>query len=200
LQKVAAVGVTIAGITLTLGVVGGKSAVPFRLDSYGLVAAMLASFSFAFYNVGGNRILVRSDRWRVPSLDAHLRNSVLADRQSSRRGVAAHHTLVQPASLFVFSMISVLGSFSLYFLGLRYFEPTVPSSPAGLEPVFSIQLAAVLRGERRLAIAYLGRARFCRSPASSMSYGGSWGTKPDIEQSEISGLGGVYAELLRCAR
>ena len=56
----------------------------------------------------------------------------------------------------VFSLISVLGSPSLYFLGLRYLEPTRAIIASCLEPVFSIQLAAVLLGERRLATAYLG--------------------------------------------
>ena len=65
LQKVAAVAVAIAGIALTIGIVGGKSASPLRLDSYGFIAALLASFSFAFYNVGGHRLLARYDRWRV---------------------------------------------------------------------------------------------------------------------------------------
>ncbi len=30
-----------------------------------LFAALMASFSFAFYNVGGHRMLARYDRWRV---------------------------------------------------------------------------------------------------------------------------------------
>src|SRR5208283_1006015 len=64
-QKVAAVAVAIAGIALTIGIVGTHSVASLHLDSYGLLAALLASFSFAFYNVGGHRILARFDRWRV---------------------------------------------------------------------------------------------------------------------------------------
>ena len=64
LQKLAAVATAIAGIALTLGIVGTKSS-PLRLDSYGLFAALIASFSFAFYNLAGHRILARYDRWRV---------------------------------------------------------------------------------------------------------------------------------------
>jgi drug/metabolite transporter (DMT)-like permease len=147
LQKVAAAGVAIAGIALTIGVVGGKSAVPFRLDSYGLVAAMLASFSFAFYNVGGHRILVRYDRWRVLVWTLSSATVFWLIVNPPWRVVAAHYTLVQWAFLFVFSMISVLGSFSLYFLGLQYLEPTRAIIASCLEPVFSILLAAVLLGE-----------------------------------------------------
>jgi drug/metabolite transporter (DMT)-like permease len=65
LQKVAAVGVAIAGIALTIGIVGTKSAAALHLGSWGFIAALLASFSFAFYNVGAHRILAHYDRWRV---------------------------------------------------------------------------------------------------------------------------------------
>ncbi|HTW57605.1 MAG TPA: DMT family transporter, partial [Terriglobales bacterium] len=63
LQRVAAVAVAITGIALTIGIVGGRSVL--RVDAYGFFAAVLASFSFAFYNVGGHRILLHHDRWRV---------------------------------------------------------------------------------------------------------------------------------------
>jgi drug/metabolite transporter, DME family len=156
LQKLAAVGVAIAGIVLTIGVVGGKPATPFRLDSYGLVAAMLASFSFAFYNVGGHRILVRYDRWRVLVWTLSSATVFWLIVNPPWRVVGAHYTLVQWAFLFVFSMISVLGSFSLYFLGLQYLEPTRAIIVSCLEPVFSILLAAVLLGEGVLAVQTVG--------------------------------------------
>ena len=44
-------------------------------------------------------------------------------------------------------MISVLGAFSLYFLGLQYLEPTRAIIASCLEPVFSIVLAAAFLGE-----------------------------------------------------
>ena len=44
LQKVAAVVVAIVGIALTIGIVGAHSTSPLRFDSYGLIAALLASF------------------------------------------------------------------------------------------------------------------------------------------------------------
>src|SRR5215472_4039003 len=63
-QKVAAVLVALTGISLTIGLIGANSG-SLLIDRYGLIAAMLASFSFAFYNVGGHRILARYERWRV---------------------------------------------------------------------------------------------------------------------------------------
>src|SRR4029077_14487784 len=70
--------------------------------------------------------------------------------------VAAHYSLSQWGFLFIFSMISVLGSFSLYFLGLQHLEPTRAIIVSCLEPVFSILLAAALLGEGVMPIQTLG--------------------------------------------
>ncbi len=53
-------------------------------------------------------------------------------------------------------MISVLGSFSLYFLGLQHLEPTRAIIASCLEPVFSILLAAAFLGEGLGPIQTLG--------------------------------------------
>jgi drug/metabolite transporter, DME family len=155
LQKVAAVAVAIAGIALTIGIVGNKSA-PLHLDTYGFIAAMLASFSFAFYNVGGHRILARYDRWRVLVWTLTSASVFWVIVNPPWKVVAAHYTLAQWTFLFVFSMISVLGSFSLYFHGLQYLEPTRAIIASCLEPVFSILLAAALLGEGVRPIQTLG--------------------------------------------
>ena len=156
LQKVAAVLVAVAGIFLAIGMIGGKSAAPLRLDSYGLIAAVLASFSFAFYNVGGHSILARHDRWRVLVWTLISAAVFWLIVNPPWKVVAAHYTPAQWAFLFVFSMISVLGSFSLYFLGLQHLEPTRAIIASCLEPVFSILLAAVLLGEGVRPVQTLG--------------------------------------------
>ena len=156
LQKVAAVAVAIAGIALTIGMVGEKSAFPLRLNSYGLIAALLASFSFAFYNVGGHRLLARYDRWRVLTWTLASASVFWLVVNPPWKVVAAHYAPAQWGFLFVFSMISVLGSFSLYFLGLQYLEPTRAIIASCLEPVFSILLAAALLGEGVRPIQTLG--------------------------------------------
>lgn len=156
LQKVAAVGVALAGIALTIGIMGAKTASPLRLDSYGFLAAMLASFSFAFYNVGGHRILARYDRWRVLVWTLISASVFWLLVNPPWRVLAAHYAPAQWGFLFVFSMISVLGSFSLYFLGLQYLEPTRAIIASCLEPVFSILLAAALLGESLRPIQTLG--------------------------------------------
>lgn len=156
LQKVAAVLVALAGISLTIGIVGARSGSSLRLDRWGLIAAMLASFSFAFYNVGGHRILARYDRWRVLIWTLASAAIFWLVVNPPWRVLATHYTLAQWTFLFVFSMISVLGSFSLYFLGLQYLEPTRAIIASCLEPVFSILLAAVFLGEGVRPIQTLG--------------------------------------------
>lgn len=154
LQRVSAVAIAIAGIVLTIGVVGSKSTL--RLDSYGFLAAVLASFSFAFYNVGGHRVLVRHDRWRVLIWTLTSASVFWLIVNPPWKVVSSHYTLEQWAFLFVFSIISVLGSFSLYFLGLQHLEPSRAIIVSCLEPVFSILLAAFLLGEGLRLIQTLG--------------------------------------------
>jgi drug/metabolite transporter (DMT)-like permease len=157
LQKVAAVGVAVAGIALTIGIVGGTgSGGVLHLDSFGLIAALLASFSFAFYNVAGHGILARYDRWRVLVWTLASAAVFWLFVNPPWKVVAAHYAPEQWGFLFVFSMISVLGSFSLYFLGLQHLEPTRAIIVSCLEPVFSILLAAAFLSEAVHSIQALG--------------------------------------------
>ncbi len=155
LQKVAAVMVAIAGIALTIGIVGANSGT-LHLDRYGLMAALLASFSFAFYNVGGHRVLARHDRWRVLVWTLASAAAFWLVINPPWKVVAEHYTVAQWGFLFIFSMISVLGSFSLYFQGLQHLEPTRAIIASCLEPVFSILLAAVFLAEIVRPIQTLG--------------------------------------------
>jgi drug/metabolite transporter (DMT)-like permease len=146
-QKVVAAILAVTGIVLVIGIVGGKTGVPFRLDSYGFIAALLASFSFAFYNVGAHSVLARHDRWLIllwTLISASLGWLFL---NPPWKIVAAHYGFPEWAFLFVFSLLSVLGPFSFYFHGLQYLEPTRAIIASCLEPVFSILLAVVLLGE-----------------------------------------------------
>ena len=156
LQKVAAVTVAVTGIALTIGMIGGRSAGPQRLDTYGVIAGLVASFSFAFYNVGGHGLLARHDRWRVLVWTLASAAAFWLVVNPPWKIVAVNYTAAQWGFLFVFSMISVLGSFSLYFHGLQYLEPTRAIIASCLEPVFSILLAAALLGEGVRPIQSLG--------------------------------------------
>jgi drug/metabolite transporter (DMT)-like permease len=155
-QKVVAVAVAITGIVLTIGMVGNPSGSVLHLDLYGLFAALLASFSFAFYNVGGHRILLRHDRWRVLVWTLVSASVFWLFVNPPWKLVAARYSPAQWGFLLIFSLISVLGSFSLYFLGLQHLEPTRAIIASCLEPVFSIVLAASLLAEGLRPIQTLG--------------------------------------------
>jgi len=155
-QKVTAVALAVTGITLVIGVLGSPSGFALHLDPYGLMAALLASFSFAFYNIGGHGILTRHDRWRVLVWTLTAAAVFWLIVNPPWKIVAAHYALAQWLFLFVFSMLSVLGAFSLYFLGLQHLEPTRAIIASCLEPVFSILLAALLLGEVLRPLQILG--------------------------------------------
>jgi drug/metabolite transporter (DMT)-like permease len=113
----------------------------------GVTAALIASFSFAFYNVAGHSVLARYDRWRVLVWVLAAASAFWMLVNPPWKVLAAHYSTAQWGFLFVFSMLSVLGPFSLYFSGLQNLEPTRAIIASCLEPVFSILLAAGLLGE-----------------------------------------------------
>jgi drug/metabolite transporter, DME family len=144
LQRIAAVGLAVAGIVLAIGMFGAGG---FRLDAIGVIAALLAAFSFAFYNVGGHSILARYDRWTVllyTLISASLFWMVV---NPPWKIAGANYTNSQWLFLLAFSLISVLGPFSFYFAGLQHLEPTRAIVVSCLEPVFSIVIAAFALGE-----------------------------------------------------
>jgi DME family drug/metabolite transporter len=144
MQRVGAVALAVTGIALVIGIFGSGG---FRLDAIGVLAALGAAFSFAFYNVGGHSILVRYDRWTVllyVILSASLFWMVV---NPPWKIAAAHYSAGQWLFLLVFSLISVLAPFALYFAGLQHLEPTRAIVVSCLEPVFSIVIAALTLGE-----------------------------------------------------
>src|SRR5438045_435774 len=144
LQRVSAVGLAVAGIAMVIGVVGPGT---FRLDPLGVVAALLAAFSFAFYNIGGHSILARYDRWTVLLYTTFSASLFWIVVNPPWKIAAAHYSGGQWLFLLGFSLISVLGPFSFYFAGLQHLEPTRAVVVSCLEPVFSIVIAAIVLGE-----------------------------------------------------
>jgi drug/metabolite transporter, DME family len=144
LQRIAAVGLAVAGIALVIGVFGAGG---FRLDRVGVIAALLAAFSFAFYNVGGHSILARYDRWTVLLYTLISGSLFWMVVNPPWKIAAAHYAGSQWLFLLGFSLISVLGPFSFYFAGLQHLEPTRAIVVSCLEPVFSIVIAAFALGE-----------------------------------------------------
>jgi drug/metabolite transporter (DMT)-like permease len=144
LQRVAAVGLAVAGIALVIGIF---SAGGFRLDGLGVTAALLAALSFAFYNVGGHGLLSRYDRWTVLLHTLFSASLFWLIVNPPWKIAAAHYGNDQWIFLFGFSLISVLGPFAFYFAGLQHLEPTRAIVVSCLEPVFSIVIAAIALGE-----------------------------------------------------
>jgi DME family drug/metabolite transporter len=144
LQRVAAVGLAVTGIALVIGLFGGGG---LRLDTIGVIAALLAAFSFAFYNIGGHNILARLDRWIVLLYTTYSASLFWIVINPPWKITAAHYSGEQWLFLLLFSLISVLAPFSFYFAGLQHLEPTRAIVVSCLEPVFSIVIAAVALGE-----------------------------------------------------
>ena len=144
LRRGAAVALAVLGCALAVGLVGSGR---FRLDTFGVVAALLAAFSFAFYNLGGHSILARYDRWKVLLWVLVGTSAFWICINPPWKIVAAHYDRAQWLFMLVFSLVSVLGPFSCYFAGLQYLEPTRAIVASCLEPVFSILIAALALGE-----------------------------------------------------
>ncbi len=152
-QRVAAVGLAVLGSALAIGVVGAGG---FRLNPVGVMAALLAAVSFAFYNIAGHRLLARYDRWIVLLYTTFSAAAFWIFVNPPWKVVAAHYSGTQWGFLAVFAVVSMLAPFSLYFAGLQYLEPTRAIVVSCLEPVFSIVLAALLLGEGLRPVQALG--------------------------------------------
>jgi len=143
-QRVAAVGLAVTGIALVIGIFGSGG---FRLDAIGVMAALVAAFSFAFYNIGGHKVLARYDRWTVVLYVIFSASVFWIIVNPPWKVAAAHYSGGQWLFLLVFSLLSVLAPFSFYFAGLQHLEPTRAIVVSCLEPIFSIVIAALALGE-----------------------------------------------------
>src|SRR2546423_3345153 len=139
-SKIGSVLLAITGIALVIGLFrhGGM-----QLDTVGVLAALIAAFSFTFYNIGGHYLLARYDRWTVllyTTLAASLFWIVV---NPPNKILAAHYSASTWLFLAAFSFVSVLLPFTFYFAGLELLLPTKAIIASCLEPVFSILIAAI---------------------------------------------------------
>ena len=153
LQQVAAVGLAVTGIALVIGVFGEGG---LRLDAIGVFAALLAAFSFAFYNIGGHDILARRDRWIV--LLYTTCSASLFWLWSTLPGSSWPPTIPLPSgsscccSRFYPCWLPSLSTLP----DLQHLEPTRAIVVSCLEPVFSIVIAAIALGELMRPLQVLG--------------------------------------------
>ncbi len=151
-SRVVSVVFAVTGITIAVGVGSGK----LQLDTIGVGAALLAAFSFAFYNIAGHALLARYDHWVVLLYTTFGAAAFWLVLNPPWKIAAAHYSAMQWVFLLIFALVSVLGPFSFYFAGLRHLEPTHAIVVSCLEPVFSIVIAAVVLGETVKPLQVLG--------------------------------------------
>ena len=143
LLRVLAVLLAIGGSMLAIGV--GNRAI--KLDTLGVMAALGAAFSFSFYNVAGQPLVIRNSQWSV-LLYALLGSALFwAIVDPPSRAMAMHYSLEQWGFLFAFALTSMLVPFSLYLGGLRHLDPTRAVVTSCLEPVFAIGFSATFLSE-----------------------------------------------------
>ena len=139
-SKMASVMLASVGVAFVIGLFGQRQ---LHLDTIGVVAAVLASFSFTFYNIGGHAILARLDRWIVLLYTTMAASLFWIVVNPPSRIAAAHYSGAAWLFLAIFAVLSVLVPFSLYFAGLQHLQPTNAIIASCLEPVFAIVIAAI---------------------------------------------------------
>jgi DME family drug/metabolite transporter len=153
LRRVAAVALAVAGIALVIGLFGAGGVRP---DTIGVVAALLAALSFAYYNIGGHTILARYDPWIVLLYVTFSASLFWIVINPPWKVLAAHYSSGQWLFLLLFSIVSVVMAYSFYIAGLRYLDPTRAVVVSCLEPVFAIVMAAIVLGEAVRPLQTLG--------------------------------------------
>jgi drug/metabolite transporter (DMT)-like permease len=144
LRRVASVALAVVGSALAIGLFGQAK---FHPDLLGVVAGQAASFAFAFYTVYASLILRTNDRWTAllySLLGAALFWMLV---NPPWRVMAQHYSAQQWEYLVLFSIVSALIPFSLYFAGLQMVDATRAVVTSCFEPVFTIIIAAVALGE-----------------------------------------------------
>jgi drug/metabolite transporter (DMT)-like permease len=143
LRRIGAVALALVGIALTIGLFQSD----IKLNALGAGAALLASFSFAFYNIMGQRLVSRNHQLQI-MLYVLLGSAVFwLVVNPPWRLSAQHFTPGQWGFLFVFACFSTLLPYLFFFNGLKYLDPTRAVIASCLEPVFAILFAAAFVGE-----------------------------------------------------
>ncbi len=151
-RRIAAVLLALLGVALTIGLFYADV----HLNVYGVAAAMLAAFSFSFYNIAAQDLITRNHQLTV-MLYALLGGTVLWMVASPPwHLLQQHYSAGQWAFLFLFACGSMLVPFGFYFTGLRYLDPTRAVVTSCLEPVFAILLAVAFVHEKVRSLQVVG--------------------------------------------
>lgn len=143
LAQAGAVVLAIAGIALTIGLFQPG----IQLNAAGIAGALLASFSFAFYNIAGQGLVRRYSPLTVMCYALLGASIMWACVNPPARLVAQHYSSGQWMGLLVFACLATLVPYVFYFHGLKYLDPTRAVVTGCLEPVFAILFAMIFVGE-----------------------------------------------------
>jgi drug/metabolite transporter, DME family len=140
LAKAVAVVLAVTGIACVIGLFGQRR---LAFDPTGIMAALFASFSFAYYNIYGHSILERYERWTVLLYSTMFASLfwIIVNPPATIR--SANYSPMAWSFLFAFAVVSALVPLGLYFAGLEHLEPSKAIVVSCLEPVFAILIAAV---------------------------------------------------------
>jgi len=158
------VALSVLGSILAIGIVSRAAGFPWlgvstrdlKLDLSGVLAALAAAVAFSFYNVHGQHLVGKHDRWRILAWALAGAAAGWLVIHPPWKVVAAHYDAPQWTFMLIFSAFSVLVPFSLYFWGLQFLDPTRAIVTSCLEPVFAIVIAAAFLGETVNAIQIAG--------------------------------------------
>src|SRR5258708_9833991 len=142
-SRAVAVLLALIGTALTIGLF--RAGQP--LNAAGVAGAMMASFSFAFYNISGQRLVGCYPALSVMAyalLGAAVMWMVL---NPPWRLVGAHYSARQWGFLLAFGFFATLVPYVFYFNGLKYLDASRAVVTGCLEPVFAILFTFMFIGE-----------------------------------------------------
>jgi len=152
-QRILGVLLAVVGCAFAVGEISARPTFPWlglsgaRFNTVGVLAALGAAISFAFYNVYAQHLLQAYQRWTVLIYALFGAAAFWIVLNPPWKITAHHYSGAQWAFMAVFSMTSMLVPFSFYFTGLQHLDPTRAIVTSCLEPVFAILLTAILLGE-----------------------------------------------------
>ncbi|HEY6971429.1 MAG TPA: EamA family transporter, partial [Candidatus Angelobacter sp.] len=133
----------LAGVALVIGLFSSQ----IKLNALGVAAALLAAFSFSFYNIAGQGLVARNHPLKIMNYTL-LSSAVLwLIVNPPWKILERHYTHQQWGFLLLFALLSMLLPYIFYFNGLKYLDPTRAVVTSCLEPVFAIIFAALFIGE-----------------------------------------------------
>lgn len=117
------------------------------LNMQGVIAAQVAAFCFAFYIVVGQGLVSRNHQLKIMTYALLSAALMWLAVDPPWRLIVQNFSRGQWLFLFLFSCLSYLLPYILYFGGLKYLDPTGAVVTSSLEPVFATLLSVIFLRE-----------------------------------------------------